>query len=69
MTALWSGVVNGSVQAALPAFFPESAYLALKAEGDPAADFTGRLLAEYGEDLAAAHALLGCKQPPPHSSA
>ncbi len=59
MTALWNGVVSGSVQPALPAFFPESAYVAVKAEGDPAADFTGRLLEEYGEDLAAAHALLG----------
>ncbi len=59
MSALWDGVVAGSVQPALPAFFPESAYVAVKAEGDPAADFTGRLLEEYGQDLAAAHALLG----------
>ncbi len=59
MAALWNGVVAGSVQPALPAFFPESAYVTLKAESDPAADYTDRLLAEYADDLAAAHALLG----------
>ncbi len=59
MAALWSGVMTGSVQPALPAFFPESAYVTLKAESDPAADYTDRLLAEYADDLAAAHGLLG----------
>jgi hypothetical protein len=58
MAALWSGVVTGSVQPALPAFFPESAYVALKAESDAAGDYTGRLLAEYSLDLMAAHALV-----------
>ncbi len=59
MAALWSGVVAGSVRPALPAFFPESAYVTVKAESDPAADYTDRLLAEYADDLVAAHALLG----------
>lgn len=59
MAALWSGVVTGSVPSALPAFFPESAYVELKQESDPSGDYSGRLVAEYAEDLAAAHALLG----------
>lgn len=59
MAALWNGVVTGSVPTALPAFFPESAYVALKQEADPATDYSGRLVGEYAEDLAAAHALLG----------
>jgi hypothetical protein len=63
MAALWSGVVSGSPQPALPAFFPESAYVTLKDEADPAGDYTDRLLAEYADDLAAAHALLGTGAP------
>jgi hypothetical protein len=59
MDDLWAGVQAGATTPALPAFFPESAYVSLKAEGDPSADYTERLLGEYGEDLLAAHALLG----------
>jgi len=59
MAALWAGVVTSTTQPALPAFFPESAYVALKAVGNASSDYTGRLLVEYGADLAAAHALLG----------
>jgi hypothetical protein len=59
MLALWRGVVTGAVPPARPAFFPESAYLQLKATADPAADYVNRLLGEFREDLAAAHALLG----------
>jgi hypothetical protein len=59
MAALWSGVTRDSVQAAMPAFFPEAAYAQVKAIADPQADFTGRLVADYQLDLAAAHALLG----------
>ncbi len=43
----------------MPAFFPESAYLQVKAIADPAADYQDRLVAEFAADLAAAHALLG----------
>jgi hypothetical protein len=43
----------------MPAFFPEAAYVQVKAIGDPRTDFTDRLLAEYRLDLGAAHALLG----------
>jgi hypothetical protein len=59
MGALWDAVVTGSVQPALPAFFPEAAYVALKAEPYAAGDYTGRLVAECGQDVLAAHALLG----------
>jgi len=51
--------VTGSLNAARPAFFPESAYLQVKSIADPAADYQDRLLAEFSADLAAAHALLG----------
>ncbi|MHB8497951.1 MAG: hypothetical protein ACYDES_08170 [Acidimicrobiales bacterium] len=59
MAALWQGIVTDSLQAAMPAFFPEAAYVQLKSVGNPAADFSQRLVTEYGQDLAAAHALLG----------
>lgn len=47
------------MHAALYAFFPLPAYEQVKAIGDPAGDYTGRLLAEYQLDLHAAHELLG----------
>lgn len=59
MSALWDGVVTGKVAPAMPAFFPEAAYLQLKSIDDPAADYHDRLVAAYAGDLAAAHALLG----------
>ena len=59
MAALWLGVETGTVQPALPAFFPKSAYVQLKTFSNPASDYTNRLLLDYGADLAAAHALLG----------
>jgi hypothetical protein len=59
MAALWAGVRRDSVRQALPAFFPEAAYAQLKRIGDPQGDWTGRLVADYGLDLGAAHTLLG----------
>ncbi len=59
MTALWTGVTRNSLRAALPAFFPEAAYLQVKAIADPRADYTDRLVGDYRLDLGAAHALLG----------
>jgi hypothetical protein len=59
MAALWRGVVTGAVGPALPAFFPERAYLQVKAIADPAADWHGRLVGEYALDLAASQRLLG----------
>jgi len=59
MTALWHGVLTGSVAPAIEAFFPERAYVQVKAIADPAADWAGRLVGAYGLDIAAAHRLLG----------
>jgi hypothetical protein len=59
MASLWAGVVSDSVTRALPAFFPEGAYVQLKAITDAGADWTNRLVHDYGLDIAAAHALLG----------
>ena len=52
--------IAGTAGPALPAFFPQSAYTQLKTGiADPAGDWQNRLVADYGLDLAAAHALLG----------
>jgi hypothetical protein len=59
MRALWAGVRTNRLAPALGAFFPEAAYVQVKAIGDPQSDWTGRLVHEYRLDLAAAHALLG----------
>jgi hypothetical protein len=59
MGLLWAGIVAGSLEHALPAFFPEGAYLQLKAIGDAGADWSDRLVHDYGLDIGAAHALLG----------
>ena len=59
LLALWAGVQKNSLAKARPAFFPEGAYIQVKAVGDAQGDYTGRLLADYRLDLAAAHALLG----------
>ena len=61
MAALWSGVTRNSLQAALPAFFPEGAYVQIKGIADPQADYTDRLLGAYKLDLGAAHGLLGAQ--------
>ena len=58
--ALWQGVVTGSVSTALPSFFPRSAYIQLKTGlANPSADWQNRLVADFGLDIEAAHALLG----------
>jgi hypothetical protein len=57
--SLWAGVVHDSTRLALPAFFPERAYVQLKSIGDPQADWSGRLVHDFTLDLGAAHALLG----------
>jgi hypothetical protein len=59
MHALWRAIRRDSPGLARPAFFPERAYAQVKAIADPAADYRDRLLAEYGLDIGAAHALLG----------
>jgi hypothetical protein len=59
MGALWRAVATNSVKAGLRAFFPEGAYVQLKAVADPRGDWLGRLVGDYGLDIAAAHQLLG----------
>jgi hypothetical protein len=59
-TALWQGIVQDSVTPAMPAFFPQSAYVQLKTGiADPSGDWQNRLVADYALDIGAAHALLG----------
>lgn len=59
MAALWRGITTDSPAAAMPAFFPRSAYVQAKAVADPAADYRQRLLSAYRADIRAAHTLLG----------
>jgi hypothetical protein len=59
MASLWSGVMRDSLAAAMPAFFPEGAYLQLKSISNVSSDWTNRLVHDYGLDITAAHALLG----------
>ncbi len=59
MSALWSAIVLDRPSIARSAFFPESAYLQLKAIENPAGDYESRLLHDYYMDIEAAHRLLG----------
>jgi hypothetical protein len=59
MAALWRGVRLNSPVSAMVAFFPEGAYVQVKAIADPRADFAARLVQEFRLDITAAHALLG----------
>jgi hypothetical protein len=59
MTDLWAAIASGRPALGLPAFFPLVAYEQVKAIADPAADWRNRLVAEYKQDVLAAHALLG----------
>ncbi len=58
MTDLWAAVVTGKAALAAQAFFPLAAYAQIKAIYDPAADWHGRLLADFSLDVAAAHRYL-----------
>jgi hypothetical protein len=55
---LWRAVVTGDASVALPAFFPEAAYLQVKAIAHPGADWQQRLVRLYDADIAALHARL-----------
>jgi hypothetical protein len=59
MAALWQAVVTGDPAQGLPAFFPLHAYLQLKEIADAGGDWQDRLVGEFSQDVAAAHALLG----------
>lgn len=55
---IWLAVTTGDADDALPAFFPEKAYVQVKAVGDPEADWQGRLWYDFTLDLAAVHKLV-----------
>ncbi len=59
MADLWAGVVHNSLKRAMPAFFPEAAYVQVKGIADAAGDWKYRLVHGFALDIAAAHALLG----------
>jgi hypothetical protein len=59
MTDLWAAIASGRPSLALPAFFPLVAYEQVKAIADPAADWHNRLVAEFRQDVLAAHSVLG----------
>jgi len=63
MEALWQGIKSDSLAAALPAFFPEAAYLQVKTVASPRMDYLNRLLVEFQLDVDAAHRLLGQDAP------
>jgi hypothetical protein len=53
---LWQAVVSGDASVALPAFFPEGAYVQVKAIANPGADWHERLVRLYDADIALLHA-------------
>jgi hypothetical protein len=60
---LWQAIVTGNPTTALPFFFPETAYLQVKAIPNPSADYRNRLIGWYRLDIGAVHALLGADAP------
>jgi hypothetical protein len=56
---LWEAIRQDKPELALPFFFPQSAYLQVKAISDPAGDYQNRLIANYEEDIHTLHAQLG----------
>ena len=56
---LWEAIRQDEPELGLPFFFPASAYLQVKAIGDPASDYQNRLIANFEEDVHALHAQLG----------
>jgi len=56
---LWQAIVTDNPTAALPFFFPETAYLQVKAISGASADYQNRLIDWYRLDIEAVHAHLG----------
>jgi hypothetical protein len=56
---IWLAVSTGDSRYALPAFFPEKAYLQVKAIANQDADWTNRLWLDFTLDVAAVHKLIG----------
>jgi hypothetical protein len=56
---LWQAVQQDRPELAMPFFFPQAAYLQVKAIADPATDYRQRLIANYEQDIHTLHAQLG----------
>ena len=56
---LWQAIQQDRPELALPFFFPEAAYLQVKAIPGPAADYQQRLIVNYEQDIHTLHAQLG----------
>ena len=59
MADLWLAITKDRPEYARPAFFPEAAYVQVKAIGDPAGDWTNRLWLDFELDVRAAHDTVG----------
>ena len=57
--SLWQAIVDDNPDLARGFFFPQSAYVQIKAIADPAADWDNRLIAEFDQDVGSLHATLG----------
>ena len=55
MDLLWQAVVSGAATTALPAFFPEGAYLQVKSISNADADWHQRLVRLFDGDIAGLH--------------
>ena len=56
---LWQAMQQDRPELAMPFFFPQAAYLQVKAISDPATDYEHRLIANYEQDIHTLHAQLG----------
>lgn len=65
MHQLWQAIVDGSLDEAMPLFFPRTSYLQMKTGviPDPAGDYADRLVAFYSLDLTAYHDLISQQGP------
>jgi hypothetical protein len=63
INGLWQAIVTGNPLAALPAFFPLTAYVQVKVLPNPAADWRYRLITGYRSDIDALHRALGSSAP------
>jgi hypothetical protein len=61
MTDVWLAVTTGQPGYGRPAFFPETAYVRVKAVGNPESDWNTRLWHDFELDVAAAHRVVGSR--------
>jgi hypothetical protein len=59
VSGLWEAIRQDRPELGLPFFFPQRAYLQVKAIGDPATDYQQRLIANFEEDVHTLHQQLG----------